>query len=210
MATPENHKTVNSTDWIEALATQPPVRGRRADPTAPTAAVRQPSILAPPTAIGQQSVQIIAQPDQNRVSLAFTGIHIPSSIELPRPGTETVASEAIRPAPSLLSELEPIILSEDSSEQSLLHRVEPTYPERALRAGLQGVVVLQASIGKTGVVEELKLVSGSLLLGQAAYHAVKQWRYKPCIRNGKAVEAMTYVTVDFTLPQRSQLAPYTH
>jgi protein TonB len=39
-----------------------------------------------------------------------------------------------------------------------------------------------------------------LLLGQAACEAVKQWRYKPYLLNGQAVEAETYVTVDFTLP----------
>jgi len=46
----------------------------------------------------------------------------------------------------------------------------------------------------------LKLVDGSLLLGQAAVKAVKQWRYKPYLRNGVAVEAETYVTVNFRLP----------
>jgi protein TonB len=41
---------------------------------------------------------------------------------------------------------------------------------------------------------------GPFLLGQAAYQAVKQWRYKPYLMNGQAVEAQTYVTVDFKLP----------
>jgi outer membrane biosynthesis protein TonB len=39
-----------------------------------------------------------------------------------------------------------------------------------------------------------------LLLGQAAYRAVKQWRYQPYLVNGRAVEAETFVTVDFRLP----------
>jgi protein TonB len=43
-------------------------------------------------------------------------------------------------------------------------------------------------------------VDGSLLLGRAAVEAVKQWRYKPYLRNGVAVEAQTYVTVNFRLP----------
>ena len=41
---------------------------------------------------------------------------------------------------------------------------------------------------------------GSLLLGEAAYRAVKQWRYQPYLINGRAVEAETFVTVDFRLP----------
>ena len=47
---------------------------------------------------------------------------------------------------------------------------------------------------------EMALVRGSLLLGQAAYRAVKQWRYQPYLINGRAVEAETFVTVDFRLP----------
>jgi protein TonB len=78
--------------------------------------------------------------------------------------------------------------------------VTPSYPEQALKAGLQGAVVLQAWIGKDGNIRDLKLMDGSFLLGQAAVKAVKQWRYKPYVRNGVAVEAQTYVTVNFRLP----------
>jgi protein TonB len=79
-------------------------------------------------------------------------------------------------------------------------RVEPSYPEQALRAGLQGPVVLHAWIGKDGRIRDLKMIRGSLLLGEAACKAVRQWRYKPYLLNGEAVEAQTYVTVDFKLP----------
>jgi protein TonB len=81
-----------------------------------------------------------------------------------------------------------------------LDKVQPSYPEQALKAGLQGVVVLQAWIGKDGSIRDLKLVNGSLLLGKAAANAVKQWHYRPYLRNGVAVEAETYVTVNFKLP----------
>jgi protein TonB len=99
-----------------------------------------------------------------------------------------------------LGGLEPVSVSEEFSAGLLLDKVQPSYPERALRAGLQGPVVLQAWIAKDGTIRELKLIRGSLLLGEAAYQAVKQWHYKPYLRNGQAVEAQTYVTVDFRLP----------
>jgi protein TonB len=83
----------------------------------------------------------------------------------------------------------------------VLEKVQPSYPTSALQAGLQGPVVLQANIGRDGTVHDLKLLNGSLLLGQAAYQAVKQWRYKPYFLNGHAVEAQTLVTVDFRLPR---------
>jgi protein TonB len=78
--------------------------------------------------------------------------------------------------------------------------VLPSYPEQAVKAGLQGPVTLQAWIGRDGTIQDLKLVRGSFLLGQAAYRAVKQWRYQPYLINGRAVEAETFVTVDFRLP----------
>ncbi len=101
---------------------------------------------------------------------------------------------------SLLGQIEPVPLSEESSRALLLENVQPSYPEQAMKAGLQGPVVLQAWIGRDGSVRELKLVNGSFLLAKAAVSAVKQWRYRPYVRNGVAVEAETYVTVNFKLP----------
>ena len=119
---------------------------------------------------------------------------------MPQPEAATVRNVSLRRSPSLLSQVEPVSLSEDSSKNLLVQKVAPSYPEQALKAGLQGAVILQAWIGKDGSIRDLKLVDGSLLLGQAAVKAVKQWRYKPYLRNGVAVEAETYVTVNFRLP----------
>jgi TonB family protein len=104
---------------------------------------------------------------------------------------------------TLLSTLEPVNITEDLSENLLLEKVQPSYPEQAVRSGLQGSVVLQALIGRDGRIQNLKLVQGSFLLGQSAYQAVKQWRYRPYFLNGRAVQAQTFVTVDFSLPTRS-------
>ena len=112
----------------------------------------------------------------------------------------SMRSVAERITPSLLAALEPVALSEDLSRRLLLQKVLPSYPEQAVKARLQGPVVLQAWIGRDGTIQDLKLVRGSLLLGQAAYRAVKQWRYQPYLINGRAVEAETFVTVDFRLP----------
>ena len=60
--------------------------------------------------------------------------------------------------------------------------------------------MLQAWIRKDGTVRDLKVINGPLVLCEAAYSAVKQWRYKPFQMNGQSVEAKTYVTVNFRLP----------
>jgi len=84
----------------------------------------------------------------------------------------------------------------------LSYRVEPTYPPLAQQARIQGVVVLTAIIGKDGNIQNLQVVSGHPILAPAAIEAVKQWRYKPFLLNGQAVEVETTVTVNFHL--RSQ------
>lgn len=81
----------------------------------------------------------------------------------------------------------------------IIHRVNPVYPALARQARIQGTVILQAQISKTGDIENLQLVSGHPMLAPAAIEAVKQWKYKPYILNGEPVEVDTQVTVNFTL-----------
>ncbi len=111
-----------------------------------------------------------------------------------------------KPSPSWLAAVEPVDVAEEMSEKLLVQKVLPVYPDQALRTGLQGTVVLQALIGKDGMVRDLKLIHGSLLLGQAAFDAVRQWRYQPYFLDGRAVEAQTQVTVEFKLPAVAQAA----
>jgi protein TonB len=75
----------------------------------------------------------------------------------------------------------------------------PTYPAIAKTARIQGTVVLEATISKTGTIENLHAVSGPPMLYQAAIDAVRQWRYKPYLLNGEPVEVGTTVNVIFNL-----------
>jgi protein TonB len=143
--------------------------------------------------------QVEPQPSSQPQPTTATAVRIPESLKNPVQNA-TMRSVAARIAPSLLAALEPVELSEDLSRRLLLQKVLPSYPEKAVRARLQGPVVLQAFIARDGTIQELKLIRGSLLLGQAAYNAVRQWRYQPYLINGRAVEAQTMVTVDFKLP----------
>lgn len=77
------------------------------------------------------------------------------------------------------------------------HDVTPTYPQMARIAHIQGDVLLQATISKTGVIENLRAVQGHPILIQAAMDAVKQWKYKPYILNGEPVEVETTIKVQF-------------
>jgi protein TonB len=83
------------------------------------------------------------------------------------------------------------------SEAQLVHRVEPVYPRIAVVSGMQGEVKLHAFIAKDGTIQSLSVSSGPPILAQAALEAVRQWRYRPYILNGQAVEVETYITVNF-------------
>ena len=91
-------------------------------------------------------------------------------------------------------------LAPHAAEDSLVHRVEPEYPEQARQQQIQGAVVLETRINPDGIVGDLKVVSGHPLLADAAMAAVKQWRFRPHSVNGRQVEMQTRVTIKFTLP----------
>jgi TonB family protein len=159
---------------------------------------------APGFSVPSQPVPIESVPRQPAAEsqpaiVAANTPHIPASLQTPIQGA-SLRDVSAKVTSSLLASLEPVTLPEDLAQKLLLQKVPPNYPEQAVKAGLQGPVVLQAWIARDGTIRELKLIRGSFLLGQAAYKAVRQWRYQPYLLNGRAVEAQTYVTVDFKLP----------
>jgi len=90
---------------------------------------------------------------------------------------------------------------ESVSDPVLTHRVEPKYPREALKAQIQGEVVIEATIGTDGSVTTTKAVKGAdPLLAKAAQNAIKQWKFKPAKNEaGRAVEVLSSITVRFRL-----------
>jgi TonB family protein len=84
-------------------------------------------------------------------------------------------------------------------EGTLVHRVDPTYPEDALQRRIEGQVVLQTRIGKDGFVYDAKVIRGEFTLSQAALGAVRQWRFTPYMMNKKPVDLAAQVTLEFSL-----------
>jgi protein TonB len=93
----------------------------------------------------------------------------------------------------------PVRISSGVMEGSLLAKFLPVYPAIAKAAGVHGTVVLQATISKNGTIENLRVMSGPVLLQQAAMDAVKTWRYRPYLLNGEPVKVETTVNVVFDL-----------
>ena len=79
----------------------------------------------------------------------------------------------------------------------LIYRKDADYPKMAKQTGAKGVVKLMATIATDGSIKKVTVVSGHPLLTGAAVDAVKQWRYRPTLLNGQAVEAETQVLINF-------------
>jgi protein TonB len=77
--------------------------------------------------------------------------------------------------------------------------VNPIYPPIAQSARVQGVVIIEATIGPNGRVQDAKVLRSIPLLDQAALEAVKQWEFTPTLLNGVPVPVIMTVTVNFTL-----------
>jgi protein TonB len=82
---------------------------------------------------------------------------------------------------------------------ALVKRVPPVYPPLAVNAQVQGVVILEATVGRDGRVEEVAVLRSLPLLDRAAIDAVRQWVYAPLLLNGQAERFVLTVTVSFSL-----------
>jgi periplasmic protein TonB len=77
--------------------------------------------------------------------------------------------------------------------------VVPQYPQIARIARISGTVELLVLIGQDGRVKSIEVLSGNPMLAASAKAGVEQWRYRPAILDGLAVEVETRVTVHFVL-----------
>ena len=80
----------------------------------------------------------------------------------------------------------------------VIHRVTPPYPKLALTARLNGSVIVECIIDKTGRVRDVRVLrSSSSLFEQPAIDAVQQWQFAPGSLHGKAIDTIFDLTVTF-------------
>ena len=86
------------------------------------------------------------------------------------------------------------------SAPSVVFRIEPTYSEEARKAKYQGVVVLSAIVRRDGSIEILRVVRGlGLGLDENAINALRQWKFRPGMKNGIPVDVALNIEVNFSL-----------
>src|SRR5437763_158407 len=80
----------------------------------------------------------------------------------------------------------------------VIHRVEPAYPPTMLRARMNGWVVLQCTIDKTGHISDVSVVHSSFsAFEQPAIDAVQRWVFSPGTLRGQPVDVIFELTVKF-------------
>ena len=113
---------------------------------------------------------------------SFVGLLIVSSCLFPM--AAQVASDVVR-------------VPEETMRRLLIHTLKPT-PPGDLRIGTENVVMLKATIDKSGKVENLKMLSGHPMLVPAPLEAVSQWEYRPYEVNGIPRVVETTIRVEFS------------
>ena len=107
-------------------------------------------------------------------------------------GTSDTTASVVRTA------AEHVQVSADAAEV-VSRPVQPGYPLLARQMKVQGSVILQALIGRDGLIQDLRVLSGPPILASAAQEAVKQWHFKPHYLGADAVETQARITVNFTI-----------
>ena len=91
-------------------------------------------------------------------------------------------------------------LEKNVSPPLLATKVPPDYPQNARQSHHEGTVWLYFSVGKSGAVEQLRVVGHTWPeLDDSAAGAVRQWKYTPYMRCGEAVPFETLVNRHYSL-----------
>jgi TonB family protein len=100
---------------------------------------------------------------------------------------------------ALVDGMAPVRVGSGIKPPTKIRDVPPIYPPVAQSARVQGVVILEVTIGTTGLVQDARILRSIPLLDQAAIDAVEQWQFTPTLVNGQTVPVIMTVTVNFSL-----------
>lgn len=173
------------------LVTEKPAGGRRTAADAPRNAAARPRTIAEPRSIPDTVPEPGLFSDENQVIGAFDAPE--------KKGTEPATEPPVFDVPPGDDETT-IYRAENVTEPVPVFNPSPAYPELARRIHAQGVVILEAIIGRDGHVRDVRVLRGvNPLLDKAALDAVLQWTYEPARIGKRAVSVYLTVTVNFGL-----------
>lgn len=185
-------RTLEQQQAQQALAQQQAQQAQSRPTTPPPQPEPEPIVDVAPTPAPTPAPEPAA-PATGRT--AATGASRPAPAATPEPTpAPTVASAA--PAPSVAERGEP-----ENRNFELIRRVNPQYPQQALRNGIQGWVELEFTITAEGDVTNVRVVNAQprRAFEREAIRALSQWKFRPRIVNGRPVESNARQRLEFNL-----------
>lgn len=168
--------------------------------TAPTPTPQQ-SDETTPADTGSQATQPAAPAEQTTAPPADASIPQPAPRQsrnappAPQHTSSSIPPDTSNSWPASAVKVPPAVM-----EKNLLVSRVPAYPDIAKPSRVQGSVVVQALITKTGAVGRIRVVQGDTRLRNAAVDAIFRQRYRPYLVNGVPVDVVTNITMSFSPP----------
>jgi protein TonB len=192
---------------LEAKAATPAKPKHRAAPEAESATPETPSAPVAASATTNRTVlpplevEVVAGDQHSTIRPGTNSVRVDLQPGAPtQTATDTIsAGSPSRTAAAVTNDAaERVQMSADAAEV-VSRPVRPGYPLLARQMKVQGSVILHALIGKDGIIQDLRVVSGPPILATAALTAVRQWHFKPHFQGSEAVETQAKITVNFTI-----------
>lgn len=175
----------------------------KSKPHTPKAAVGEPNPTSgsAPSVTGRVvlpplGVEVVTGDQHSAVQAGNTSVHVDLGPKAPSAAIQTPSGP---PTSVNAADVTARVTLSPGAAQLLPSPVKPRYPLLAKEMKIQGAVVLDALIGRDGIIQRLNLLSGPAILSSAAREAVKQWRFRPYLQSGEAVETEARITVNFTI-----------
>jgi TonB family protein len=141
---------------------------------------------------GSSSVRVDLQPGTPAESIPVQPLDV-------QPIDDSGSTEPKETAATLTSDAAERVQISAVAAEIVARPVKPDYPLLARQMKVQGSVILKALIGRDGIIQNLRVVSGPRILASAAEDAVRQWHFKPHLEGSEAVETEAKITVNFTI-----------
>lgn len=160
----------------------------------PIAAAKKPSLgevhLSAPK-VASPAGAVVGEAETQALALNSSGQIVPAGDAL---GGGLVSGSKQPVAPAV-----PLPVGGDVKAARLISSVPPAYPSLARSQHIEGQVLVDALVDVNGRISSMRVVSGPVLLHQAAMDALKQWKYQAATLDGKTVPMHLTVTVQFRL-----------
>ena len=178
----------------QPTADSQPAQGEKEDTPPPVQSSQMNDQLAAPSRIPRDIGKPATESEPPSVGLGTSGAETlggGSAISGAFSGGQRLV---VHPAPS-----NAVTISAGVAVGLLTQKTTPIYPPIAKTARVSGTVEIQATISNAGTIKDMRVVSGPVMLRQAALDAVRSWRYKPYRLNNEPTEVQTTINVIFSL-----------